>query len=586
MRRLRGIAASQGVALGPFVRVVARSAPAGGRIPANLIETEIDSLRSACRAAAAELLDLADGVRSSGRAEEAAILKAHAEIAVDRMLLASAERAVEARNDAVAAIRTAAASIAGEFQSLPNAQLAERAADVLDVAERIAARLANIDRRFALDDPAVVVAEDIPPSLAVALPPEKLLGIALESGSSTSHIAILARSLGIPAVVGIAGLLGALTPENARGAAPVHESAVAIDGDAGEIVIDPDASTTRKFETRRADAERTYHLAVADSTPGCFTSDGLPVQLLANIGSPMECAHGARLGAGGVGLFRTEYLFSDRLREPSEDEQVAAYLSTMRAFPAAPVTIRLLDIGGDKPTAYLHLESESNPFLGVRALRIARQRPDIFVRQLRAILRASAITNDNGAHVKIMAPMIADALDVNMFQQLVDQAKQDLARKGLSCGPAELGVMLEIPGAVLTASTFISEVDFVSIGTNDLLQYTLAADRGNPALRRYQDPLHPAHLRLIRAAVEAATQSGTEISVCGEMAGDPLGALALVGLGVHVLSMAPTSLAPVRRAILAVDSLSLRAMAEDMLGLADPVEARAQLRALLSATAK
>jgi phosphoenolpyruvate-protein kinase (PTS system EI component) len=295
--------------------------------------------------------------------------------------------------------------------------------------------------------------------------------------------------------------------------------------------------------------------------------------LLANIGSPGEASAAVALGARGVGLFRTEFLFLERSSPPSEDEQAEAYGKVIAAFAPHPVTIRLLDVGGDKPIPYLPLEAEDNPFLGVRALRLADRRPDIFVTQLRACLRAAV-----KGRVKVMAPMVADAGDVATLRQLADRARTELVAEGRPMGAIDLGVMLEIPSAILTADTYVRELKFVSIGTNDLLQYTLAADRGNPALERYRDSLHPALLQLIRRAVEAAERAGIELSICGEMAGDPVAALFLVGLGVRVLSLSPTSIAAVRRAVRGAVRSDLERIAMAALGDASAADVRRRLR--------
>jgi phosphoenolpyruvate-protein kinase (PTS system EI component) len=253
-----------------------------------------------------------------------------------------------------------------------------------------------------------------------------------------------------------------------------------------------------------------------------------------------------------VGLFRTEFLFIERASPPSEDEQTAAYRRVVSAFPGQPVTIRLLDIGGDKPIPYLPLPKEDNPFLGVRALRLADQHPELFITQLRACYRAAV-----AGSIRVMAPMVADAGDVEILKALAARARDELMGEGLEAGPIELGVMLEIPSAVLTAPSYFGELAFASLGTNDLLQYTLAVDRGNPALERYRDALHPALLRLIRMSIEAAERASVALSVCGEMAGDPVAALALVGLGVRSLSMSAMSLPAVRRAIRGTNATQL-----------------------------
>jgi phosphoenolpyruvate-protein phosphotransferase len=400
------------------------------------------------------------------------------------------------------------------------------------------------------------------------LPRERLLGIALEASSPTAHAAILARAYGIPAVVGATGLLALL-------AASHSGSTLALDGESGEVLVSPTADDVVRYEARAGAIARDRGRDIEEAALPAITRDGVAIELLANIGSPGEAEAAVAMGARGVGLFRTEFLFLERSRPPSEDEQAEAYGQVVTAFAPHPVTIRLLDVGGDKPIPYLPLKDEANPFLGVRALRLADRQPEIFVTQLRACYRAAV----NGP-VKIMAPMVADAGDVATLRRLVDRAKAELAAEGRPIGAAELGVMLEIPSAVLTANTYARGIGFVSLGTNDLLQYTLAADRGNPALERYRDSLHPALLQLVRLAVQAADRARIELSVCGEMAGDPEAALALVGLGVRALSMAPASIPPVKRAIRDATKTDLERVAVASLGDASADDVRTRLRAL------
>ena len=572
MRTVHGIPASTGVARGPWVVLAAADAPAGGRIDPTHAPAEVARLLAARDVAATELEALAAELTAAGRAE-GEIFDAQAMMARDPSLLDTATAAIGEGNDAIAAIRIAAADVAGQLRSLGDELLAARASDVLDVAERIAARLAGVDRTVALDVPSIVVADDIPPSIAAGLPRERLLGMALESGSATSHAAILARAFGIPAVVGAAGLLTAATSPDG----PSNGVAV-IDGDSGEVVFEPDDAAAARLDDRRAAADRAARQALDEASLPAVTRDGVEVTLLANIGTPAEADRAVALGATGVGLFRTEFLFVERSAPPTEDEQLEANLAVVEAFRPGPVTIRLLDVGGDKPIPWLPIPPEPNPFLGVRALRLASEQPDLFVTQLRAAMRAAA----GGGRIKVMAPMVADAADVAVLEDLTARARSSLVSDGFPHGEIELGVMLEIPSAILVASSFFDRLTFASLGTNDLLQYTLAADRGNAALERYRDPLHPALLRLIDSAAKDADTAAVELSVCGEMAGDPAAALALVGLGVTVLSMASSSLAPVRRAIRGAEASGLRETAREALDAASATEVRQRFEALLT----
>jgi phosphoenolpyruvate-protein phosphotransferase len=563
-KQITAVAAAPGAAVGPWTELRRSSLPEPRRIDHSEAPAEVRRLRDAANETALELMALSDRVAAAGHDSESAIFAAHAAIAWDPALIDAAVASVEADSDAATAIAAAGQATAAKLAAVADELIRGRAADVLDVTDRIARRLAGLpaDEEL-LPAPAIIVARDLAPSLTATLPRERILGIALESGSATSHAAILARAYGIPAVVGATGLLAAV-----REAGPdVH---LAIDGGAGAVVIGPDEGELERFGALAAAAGESRARDIGEAALDAVTTDGAAVTLLANIGGPDEAAPAVELGARGVGLFRTEFLFLERSHPPSEAEQVDAYRRAVEAFGGAPVTIRLLDVGGDKPIPYLPLPAEDNPFLGVRALRLAAARPELFITQLRACYRAAT-----AGQVKVMAPMIADGRDAELLLRLAADARAGLAKDGLPAGDVALGVMLEIPSAVLTAPAWFSQIAFASLGTNDLLQYTLAADRGNPALEGYRDSLHPALLRLIRMAVDAAAGAGVELSVCGEMAGDPAAALALVGLGVRSLSMTAPSLAAVRRAIRSASLVEVRAAADAGLlaGSAAPVRA-------------
>jgi phosphoenolpyruvate-protein phosphotransferase len=576
MRSLRGVAAAPGQVRAAWVRIERASIPTGGRIAPDRIADERLRLGSAIDAAAAELEAIAARVAAEGHPAEADIFAAQAAIARDPALVALAEERIGQADDAIAAIGAAAGSFADQLRSLDDDLLAARAADVLDVGQRIARHLAGkgAEPEPGLDRPAIVVADDLPPSVTATLPRERLLGIALEGSSATAHAAILARAYGIPAVVGVSGLLAALD----RDGSPVGE--LAIDGATGEVVLDPDPATQARFDRGADQARQHRRLDVDEAGLAATTRDGLAVTLLANIGTPGEAAAAVELGARGVGLFRTEFLFLERADPPTEAEQLAAYRQVVEAFAPHPVTIRLLDVGGDKPIPYLPIPAEANPFLGVRALRLAHTDPSVFVTQLRACYRAAV-----AGPVKVMAPMVADAGDLDLLLALAERSRTELAAEGLRVGDVALGVMLEIPSAILVADSYFGRIAFASLGTNDLLQYTLAVDRGNAALERYRDTFHPAVLRLIGEAVAAAGRAGIELSVCGEMAGDPAAALALAGLGVRSLSMAASSLPAVRRAIRAASSADLAAAARAALDDPSAATARARFESLLAPAA-
>jgi phosphoenolpyruvate-protein phosphotransferase len=563
--RVPALAAAPGVVLAGWTELRRAELPGPLAIAADDVASETAHLRAAANDVALELMALSDQVADAGHDAESAIFAAHAAMAWDPALIGAAADAIAADLiDAGTAIAAAGRDTARQLAALTDELIRARAADVLDVTDRIARRLAGLPPDGdLLAAPAIVVADDLAPSLTATLPRDRLLGIALEAGSATAHAAILARAYGIPAIVGATGLLDAL-----RAAGPAAQ--LAIDGATGEVIVEPDGADRQRFAGRSAELDEAHARDRAEATLDAVTVDGTAVTLLANIGGPDEAAAAVELGARGVGLFRTEFLFLERSTPPTEDEQTTAYRRAVEAFGGAPVTIRLLDIGGDKPIPYLPMPPEANPFLGVRALRLAERQPELFITQLRACYRAAV-----AGPVKVMAPMIADGGDADILLSLASDARASLAAEGVAFGEVALGVMLEIPSAVLTGGAWFGRVAFASLGTNDLLQYALAVDRGNPALERYRDSLHPALLRLVGMSVEAARSAGIELSVCGEMAGDPAAALALVGVGVRSLSMSAPSLAAVRRAIRGATTGKL----EDAAGAAMTADSSGPVRA-------
>lgn len=549
-RELRGTPAAPGFALAaPWIYRAAEAGAAAGL-----------SLHEASAAAAAEVRGLADRLRDLGREAEAEIMDAQAMMAMDPELhAAAAARSANGVDPAVAVVE-AGEAVASAFEAIGDEILAARGADVRDVTARIARIMAGaaapkLERR------SVVVAHDLPPSVTVEFDRALLAGIALESGSRTSHAAILARSLGIPAVVGVLGVCEA--------AATASE--MVIDGDRGVVQIDPGAEAIADMTAAaEAAAERAERAERAEQDAGIAgtalaTADGHRVVCAANIGEPAEAAGAFAAGAEAIGLFRTEFAFAGRSTPPDERTQAAAYAEVLRAASGAEVTFRLADIGGDKPIQYLELEPEANPFLGVRAIRLVERHPNLLPTQLRAILRASA---EVGRRASIMAPMVADEADLELVLRLVADARAVVP----DASAPRIGIMVEVPSAVLLADRIAPHVKFMSIGTNDLTQYLLAADRSNAALAARQDPLHPAVLRAIAHVVEAGVGAGCDVAVCGEMAGDPVGALLLVGLGVQELSMEPRSFGGVKRAVGArrlPDLVAMAAAAQQMSNAGD-----------------
>ena len=532
---LRGSPAAPGAATGaPWIHR-----------PATWDSASRRSIADAAVLAARELEEMAAGLRREGRADEAEILAAQALMAGDEELIGAAQSRQADGDDPLAAIRGAGDAVAAAFEAIDDELLAARAADVRDVADRIARHMAG-EPAPRLHRRSIAVAVDLPPSVTVELDRGLLAGIALEGGSATSHAVILARGLGIPAVVGVPGLL-----TRAGGA-----DELGIDGGSGVVVLDPDAARRARLARagEAAAAARTADLGLRDRP--LATADGHRLMCAANIGKPEDAALAFEAGAEAIGLFRTEFAFAGRAVAPTQAEQAELYERVLQAAGDAPVIVRLADIGGDKPLPYLPIPAESNPFLGLRGLRLHHLHPGFYPTQLRAVLQASARA---GRPAGIMAPMIADADEVALLRRLVDEARAGVP----DAPPPRIGIMVEIPSAVVLAGELAAQVDFMSIGTNDLTQYLLAADRSNPALGSRQDPLHPAVLRSIRRVVEAGRAAGCEIAACGEMAGDPAGALLLAGLGVEELSMDLTAFGAVKRAVGERSLAELGALADE-----------------------
>jgi phosphoenolpyruvate-protein phosphotransferase len=534
-------------------------------------------LEPAADAAAGQLEALASSLRERGAGSEAEILDAQSLMAGDPGLIDEAVRLAAAGMPPVDAVRAAAQGFAATIAALDDPVLAARAVDVLDVVDRIARILLGVAVERP-DRPSIAVADDLPPSVTAELPPGSLLGIVLEASTPLAHAAILARGLGIPAVVAVGGLHAAVDRAGWN-PAPI----VLVDGDRGEVIVAPtDAECAERMDRSSAIADRRMHGVALRDRPAA-TADGTRVRLLANIGSPRDIARALAVQPEGVGLLRTEFLFMERSREPTEDEQVDAYREILEAFGSnRPVVIRLADIGGDKQLPYLDLPPEANPFLGVRAIRLAYRSPELLVRQLRAISRAAA---QAGVTPHVMAPMVATLADVALFDSLCEDAQRGLAADGLPRANRVIrGIMVEVPSAAFLAPDLARRAEFFSIGTNDLTQYVLAADRTNAALAGLQDALHPAVLRAIAAVVAGAGVAGIPVAVCGELAGDPAGALVLVGLGITELSADPNSLDPLRAILASVARDDLERLAAAALEAADAASVRRLAGAILERT--
>jgi phosphotransferase system enzyme I (PtsI) len=554
-RQLRGVPASPGIASGP-VHLLHWEVPDVRirRIPDEAIPEELSRFRDAVERAKDRLRAVRKRVEATAGPEEAAIFEVQLSILGDRELVNVVEDRIRDGVAAETAFDHVMLDWRRRFARHEHPMLRERVGDLTDVHIRVLTVLLGLPDHDPVDVPkgasAILVTHDLTPSLTVQLDREAIAGIATDAGTRTSHVAILARSLGLPAVVGLR-----TAAQELKGT-----EKVILDGTAGILVINPsheDVEVYRERARREAEDEAELRALVhADAV----TQDGIRLTLRANLDIPEDADFAANSGAEGVGLMRTEFLVVGRATMPDEEEQYREYRRVVEAFGDKPIVIRTFDIGGDKLPIGGY-PTEPNPFLGWRAIRMCLDQPELFKTQLRALLRA-AVHGD----VRIMLPLVVTVDEVRQARELLAESAAELASTGVAFrSDVPLGVMIETPAAAVAADTIASEVAFFSIGTNDLVQYTLAVDRGNANLAARFTPLHPAVLRLIRRTVEVAEQRGIEAAVCGEMASHPLMAVALLGLGLREMSVNPRSVAAIKRVFRSVSADRARAVAMEAL---------------------
>ncbi|HLO34213.1 MAG TPA: phosphoenolpyruvate--protein phosphotransferase, partial [Anaerolineales bacterium] len=473
----------------------------------------------------------------------------------------------ERHENAALAWNEAITAAAESYRALDDPYLQARAADVEDVGTQVLFAMADQSARTPLtfEQPVILYAADLTPSETSQLDMQRVLGIITAGGGPTSHSAILSRALGIPAVAGV----GTLLERQPNG------TLTAINGFTGEIWLEPSAEVQSKLQVSRADWLTGREKLLQTSQQLALTKDNHRVEVFANIGGVNDARAAVRNGAEGVGLLRTEFLFLTRETAPSEEEQFLLLHEIFELLgDKRPVTARTLDVGGDKELPFIQLPEEPNPFLGVRALRLSLTRPDLFLTQLRAILRAA-----DGYPCRIMFPMVADVEEIRKARTWVDKAHHELSQENQPhAWPIELGIMVEIPSAALLSPVLADEVDFFSIGTNDLTQYTLAAERGNPALSHLADGLHPSVLKLINQVVEASHQTGKWTGICGELGGDPEATALLVGLGVDELSLNPAGIPRIKSIIRGLTMDTARSLASRALQCKTSAEVRQLVR--------
>ena len=562
---IHGLAVARGIAIGRAVLVASsRVDVAHYFIDAQQVSEEIQRLGLARDAVKAELQELHDTLPKDSPPELSAILEVHLMLLQDEMLADGVTHWIKDRlYNAEWALTTQGQILGEQFAAMEDEYLRERGSDVRQVIERVLALLSGsgtalkLDHDGGQDDPLIVVAHDISPAEMIRLRGARFAGFATDLGGATSHTAIVARSMGVPAVVAL-GHVRTLVRDG---------DMVILDGAHGTILVNPSEVALQEYRRlQQSYLDERAELALLKDVPS-ETLDGIPIDLYANIELPDEAELALANGAAGIGLFRSEFLFMGRPDLPSEEEQYLAYSSVVRAMQGRPVTIRTLDIGADK-TLDGEATVSTNPALGLRAIRYCLAHPDLFATQLRAILRASA----HGT-VRILIPMIAHMHEIVATRAAIASARLELDARGQAYAEdIELGAMVEVPAIAIAIEPFAAALDFLSIGTNDLIQYTLAIDRADNEVSGLYDPLHPAVLRLIANTINAGVRVGIPVSVCGEMAGDSNLTRLLLGLGLTVFSMHPQQLLDVKREIRDAHSNALRNKVANALNRAHPID--------------
>lgn len=559
---LRGIAASPGVGIGLAQVMAARARVSDARVsdPAQAWQ----DLQTALEAVRAKLAALGEAARKKSGAAAGDIFSATLVMLDDAGLRETARKDIyETKLNPAAAWVNATENMAAQLDAADDEYLRARSTDVRDLGHQVAAHLQGANGHAGPASGAVLIADDFAPADVAGLADGAVAGLCAARGSHTSHAAILARGFGIPCVFGLGDGILALA----------QDTPLIVDGTAGAVFIRPDEATKAEYERQLA-ARRAAEAAAREQRHALAqTQDGIRVEIAANIGSVEQARKAAELGAEGVGLFRTEFLFLERATAPSEDEQAEVYTAAARALQGRPLVIRTLDAGGDKPIPYLNLPPEANPFLGFRAVRIGLALPELFMTQLRAIARAVLACSADGASagIRVMFPMIATLAEFRAAKELLVQALDEV---GCAARP-EIGMMVEIPSAVFDAEKFAPETDFFSIGTNDLTQYLFAAERGNDRVAHLADSAHPVVLRAIEQVAQAARAAGKWVGICGELAGDPAILPILVGLGVNELSMSARLIPQAKQLVRGLTLPAAQTLAQRALACENAAQVRA-----------
>jgi phosphotransferase system enzyme I (PtsI) len=557
MRKLEGIAVSPGVAVGAAFVMDSE----GFRIPRRFVsrdavEDELERLDKAITTAAAEIARNRDAITEELGEKYGAIFEAHLQMLLDSRLRAELEELIRQQHYSPEyAVSRKLREYAQVFQRLESPYLAERANDIYDIEKRLLRNLLGRRRQELgrLTSPVLVLAHNLTPSETANLDRRYVRGFVTEVGGPGSHTAIVAEALEIPAVVGTGPFLAEVSGGDT----------VIIDGDRGLVILQPDEETLARYRHEAKELRvQAARLETLRELPA-ETADGVRIQLLGNIEFPYEVQHCIDRGADGIGLYRTEFLFLGSNGEPDEEVQFQAYRQVVEAMVGKPVTIRTLDLGADKLPVTPRVAEEKNPFLGLRSIRLALRHLPLFRTQLRAILRASVFGD-----VQIMFPLVSTLLELRQARMVVADVMEDLSEQGVAfCRDVPIGMMVEVPAAVMMIDRFVEEVDFLSIGTNDLIQYTLAVDRSNKEVVNLYNPTDPAVLKLIRMAIEAANRAQIPITLCGQMSSNPVFTMLLLGMGLRGFSVAPSVILEIKRVCRGVTIPQCEAVAQQALGM-------------------
>jgi len=560
----KGVPASPGIALGPALVLPKKQFQLEKKIIQD-VTAEKDRFHQALTAAKTRIEGLIALAQEQEQTETAKIFEAHRMVLEDPELITGVEQQIDQEKvNAEFALETTVNFYINLLSQANSAYMRERVADLKDVANQVLQFLAGGGPQIPeIKEDCIIVAAELTPSDTALLPLDKVQGFITEVGGPTSHTAIIARSLELPAVVGVKKITASVQSGD-------H---LIIDGEQGAVFVNPDSDTIAVYRQKQEVLHRQKKELASLKTLAAQTKSGKTIKLLANVGEPWELPKALEYGADGIGLFRTEYLFLNRDTLPTEEEQFQAYKEVLVQMEGKPVVIRTLDIGGDKNLPSLNLETEMNPFLGLRGIRLCLKNKTVFTTQLRALYRASV-----HGQLKIMFPMISSLEEYRAAVKCAEEVRAQLIEEGHPVsGHVPIGIMVEVPSTAIMTDLFAKEVDFVSIGTNDLTQYTLAVDRMNEQISHLYTPFHPAVLRLIKMVITQARDGGIEVSMCGEMAGDPRFTSLLIGLGLESFSMSPSALLAVKKQVRAAKSTTAKALAQKVLALPTAEEIRAAL---------